>query len=90
MTATVQEILTGDMRCILCGRTAATAQVRNGRTRVTLAQPHYAEDVRRLRCPSCGGNLQITDTKYERHFHFYLRPQDLVPKRGRPAKVVVR
>lgn len=88
--ATVQEILTGELRCLQCSRTAATARVLAGRLRVKLSQHEHAEAVKRLRCPSCGGNLQLVDTAYEVVRHFYLTPSDLVPKRGRPAKVVAR
>ena len=88
MTAIAQEILTGEIRCLLCARTAASARVLNGNVHVTLTRPEYADYVRRLRCPACGGNLQIVDTRYERILHFYLTPADLQPRRGRPAKAV--
>ncbi len=88
MTATVQEILTGEMRCMLCGRTAATARVTNGRAHATVTRPEHAEVVRRMRCPSCGGNLQIVDTAHEVIRTFHLTPADLVPKRGPKPKAI--
>jgi hypothetical protein len=88
MTASIREIFTGDLRCLDCSRTAATARAWPDGVHVTLARPEYADSVRRMRCPACRGRLWIEDTRIEVSRQFHLTPSDLAPKRGRPPKLM--
>jgi hypothetical protein len=52
-----------DLECILCTRTAATAQGPAGQpfvpTSIRVQRPEHAEAVQQMRCPYCSGRLWL-------------------------------
>jgi hypothetical protein len=87
MTPIIERVSISELRCLQCSRVAGTARLWPDGLHLTPAPSVDAESVRRRRCPWCLGNLRIEDTQTEeiavkRRF----TPDELVAKRGRPAR----
>ncbi len=80
----------GDLACLLCSRTVASAQGPRDRkfvpTQVKVQNPEHAASVRQMRCPFCTGRLWLQDTEEIYVDRRPLSAEDLRPRRGRPPK----
>lgn len=78
----------GSLVCLLCSRTAGTAQGTNRAiSQIRPNRPEYAEAVRQLRCPDCGGRLWICDAETVRDDpRPDLTEDEIRPRPGRPRK----
>jgi hypothetical protein len=81
----------GDLACLLCSRTVATAQGPRARkfvpTSVRVIRPEHASAVQEMRCPFCAGRLWLQDTEEIFVDRRPLSAEELRPRRGRPPKV---
>jgi hypothetical protein len=81
----------GDLACLLCARTVASAQGPRSRkfspTLVRVHRPEHAEAVQQMRCPYCSGRLWLQDTEEVYVDRRPLSAEELRPRRGRPPKV---
>ena len=81
----------GDLACLLCSRTVASARGPRDRrfvpTSIRVQAPEHAEAVRRMRCPFCSGRLWLQDAEEVFVDRRPLSADDLRPRRGRPPKV---
>ena len=80
----------GDLACLLCSRTVASAQAPRDRkfvpTSVKEQNPAHAEAVKQMRCPFCTGRLWLQDTEDIYVDRRPLTAEELRPRRGRPPK----
>ena len=80
----------GDLACLLCSRTVASAQGPRDRkfmpTKVKLLKPEHAAAVQQMRCPYCAGRLWLQDTEDVYVDRRPLTAEELRPRRGRPPK----
>ena len=81
----------GDLACLLCARTVASAQGPRARkfvpNSVRVLRPEHASAVQQMRCPFCAGRLWLQDTEEVFVDRRPLSAEELRPRRGRPPKV---
>lgn len=81
----------GDLCCLLCNRMAGTAEgYRGGPLTIRPLEPWHAEAVERLRCPHCGGRLQVEGAEPVRDARRPLTNEQMTPRRGRPPREIRR
>lgn len=86
--STTTRLLIAELQCLQCGRTAAKARQQPDGLHLTPRDPAHADILRRMRCPTCLGNLRAEDTEIEVMFRRRFTPDELIPRRGRPRKAV--